>query len=362
MMKDKKTSLIFNPGSTSTKISLYDGLKEVAVSEFTVSADELNKYVKLIDQVSMRADQIRAFMSEHDIKESDIDILIPRYPHFKSKVPGHVMANEDLIADCRAQDPEPFHIMQYSPLMLYEVFKDRIPMAIVDMFQYVEQPECLKTTGLPGVIRPDSCHIENTISITAQVAEQEGKTVEEIDLIVAHLGGGVSFNWVSEGKIRYRIFNGEGAFSPERAGAVPAMDLIRMCFSGNYTEKEMTAFIRNKGGLVAHLGTNNCRMVEQAIKDGDEKAKTVYDAMIMSMIASIGQVLAVAGGKAEKLVLTGGIANSEYVRNMIHSHLEKYIPVIDMPGEHESEFFALFGKNVLDKDLEINDYESPYRK
>ena len=357
-MKNRTMILVFNPGSTSTKIALFDGMKEIASDDYSISTEELSNYQKLIDQVPMRAEQIRMFMKEYQIREEDIDLLVPRYPHFRSRIPGHAMSDEEMIRDCREQ-PEPFHIMQYSPLMLYEVFEDRIPIAIVDMLKYVEQPEELRLTGIPGIRRANSCHIENTISITATIAEQEGVPMEQEDLVVAHLGGGVSFNWVSEGKIRYRIFNGEGAFSPERAGAIPAIDLINLCFSGKYTRKEIEDFIRNKGGLVAYFGINDCRIIEKAIEEGDRRAKEVYDAMILSMIGSIGQVIAIAGKRAGKLVLTGGISRSAYVKDMIRSHLGGLLPIIDMAGEYEAEFFAMFGKDVLEERVEINAYESP---
>lgn len=354
----EKGILVINIGSTSSKIALYRGRESVAVANYNHSREELKRCESVFDQIPLRAAALRLFLDENHITAGDVDLIVPRYPFVNSRRTGNIMCNSDFIRMAESRQ-DAFHVMFITPLVAWEVFGSDVPMAIPDVMANVQVPEVLQITGVPQIRRSGQCHVENIMAVTQKYAYNVGKEIENVGVVVGHMGGGVSTAWVNRGGIRYCMFDGEAGFSPERGGNLPSLPLIDMCFGGEYTKNQITSMIRGAGGLAAHLGTTDCVEVERRIQAGDEKAKLVYDAMIMRMVACIGETAAIAGSGVERILLTGGIANSTYVTGMIREHLELFAPVTVYAGEYEMDYFAGFGLGVLEGRIPVNDYELP---
>ena len=204
-----------------------------------------------------------------------------------------------------------------------------------------------KLTGLPSMRRKGMGHNLNTRAAALRYARENGRDYKDITVIVAHLGGGISVNLHHNGKIEDFINDEEGPFSPERAGGLPMFDVIKECFSGRYDYKGMMKLVKNQGGLMAHLGTTDSRAVEQMIQSGDTHAKLVYDAMILNIAKNIAKCAPNVCGKVDAILLTGGIAYSQYVTSEIEKRVSFLAPVVVYPGEDEMRSLALGGLRVL---------------
>lgn len=350
--------LVLNIGSTSSKISLFKNLTEIADATYTHSKQELQGCKTMMDQLPIRAAALRKFMEEYSLSRDDIDMIVPRYPIFKSKYPGHVMAN-DAFMDMAVNRTDAFHIMFISPIVAREVLGKNIPMAVCDFMANREIDPVMEITGVPQVLRKNSGHIESCMAVSRKLAKETGKKNDELSFVYGHLGGGVSFQWFNNGKVRYGMFDGEASFSSERGGVLPGLEVVDMCFSGEYSKDELVAMFKGNGGLSAHFDTNDCREIEKRMDAGDEQARLVYTAMGIRMAACIGEVSAIAKGKVDRIALAGGIAKSEYITGIIKEHVSHIAPVVIFPSELEGEFFAGFGLDVLTGAEKIRDFEAP---
>ena len=353
-MKEDKRILVLNFGSTSSKIAYFCGEEEVAAKNYDHSVEELKECRTKTQQIPLRRKALEAFLEENQIGESDIDLIVPRYPLEGDENIGHFMADEAFYENACETLDDRFHIMYIAPAVAKEVFGERVPMAVCDVMSYIQVEPELCMTGIPQAKRSNLCHIENTTQISRRLAGELEKPRDELSFAIGHLGGGVSFSWSKGGYVRYCLFDGEGAFSPQRGGIVPSLPLIDLCYSGQYSREEMISLIKGRGGLTAYLGTADCVEVEQRIAGGDEQAKLVYDAMIDSMSACLGDVCAIASGNIDCIVLSGGIANSDYVVSRIKDHVGFIAPVRVYPGEFEMEFFAGFGLDVLNGTINMD--------
>ena len=222
-----------------------------------------------------------------------------------------------------------------------------IPAYIYDGVTVDELLPINKLTGLPSMRRKGMGHNLNTRAAALRYARENGRDYKDITVIVAHLGGGISVNLHHNGKIEDFINDEEGPFSPERAGGLPMFDVIKECFSGRYDYKGMMKLVKNQGGLMAHLGTTDSRAVEQMIQSGDAHAKLVYDAMILNIAKNIAKCAPNVCGKVDAILLTGGIAYSQYVTSEIEKRGSFLAPVVVYPGEDEMRSLALGGLRVL---------------
>lgn len=355
-MNKKNNILIINLGSTSSKISLFQNDIEVATRNYTHEKADLQKCENIFEQIPLRVEVLKKFLSENNLNKEDIDLVVPRYPiSFKSKYIGHLFVNKEFIEFAKKGE-NAFHIMFISPLVAWDVFGEKVKIALCDFMSYIEAPLEYQVTGVPEIKRENKCHVENVTAISRKLAKELNKPIETLSFVVGHLGGGVSFSWFNKGKVRYAMFDGEASFSPERGGVLPGLALAKMCFDKKYTKEQIIGMIKGNGGLAAYFNTTDCREIEKRISNGDEYAKLIYTAMGIRMAACIGEVSAIAKGNLDVIVLTGGIANSKLITDIIEEHISFIAPIKIFPGEFEMEFFANFGLDVLEGTTQINDY------
>ena len=358
MSENRRNILIINPGSTSTKIALYKDGQPAFVKNFAHSREEVAACATWLEQVPFRAQALRNFISEFGITKDDIDFIVPRYiVGSAATYPGHYTVNEALIDYIRS-GRNAFHIMSITPMIAYEVFGLDVPMAVCSYDSYLGIDPVLTVTGIPGIRRSvTKCHMENITAVSGKVAQEAGRAKNELSIIVAHLGGGCSFAWVNKGVISYTMFDGETCMTPERSGAVPALPLVDLCYSGEFTKEQMVKKIKGAGGLVAHFGTNDALEIEKRAIAGDEQAKLIYDGMLVQAAGCIGEIAAVAKGKVDYIAITGGLARGKYVTDRIAEHVGFIAPVKVYPGEFEMESFASFGESVLNGDIPVSAFD-----
>jgi butyrate kinase len=248
------------------------------------------------------------------------------------------------------------HESNLGGIIAYELAKAIGP----DINAYIVDPTCVdelddiaRLSGLPQLPRKSFLHTLNQKAVARRYAKEEGKHYEELSLIVTHMGGGITVGAHKNGRIIdvNNGLNGDGPYSPERAGGLPVGQLVDLCFSGTLTKTEIHKLLKGKGGLVAYLGTNNAVEVEERVLAGDQKAKLVYDGMAYQVAKEIGSMAAVLSGKVDVILLTGGVAYSDYLTNMIRERVSFIAPVLVYPGEDEMMALAFNGHLILTGEL-----------
>lgn len=330
-------SLIINPGSTSTKIGVFED--ETLLFEETLRhpTEEIAKYASIIDQKDFRKDIIVNFLKEKDCDIKSFDVIVGRGGLLKP-IPGGTYAVSDaLLADLKT-GVQGQHASNLGGILAREI-GDEIgaPSYIVDPVVVDELTEVARISGMPELPRRSIFHALNQKAVARRYAKEQGVKYEDLNLIVIHMGGGVSVGAHKKGQIVdvNNILDGEGAFSPERAGTVPVGDLIKLCFSGKYTEKEIYKKICGNGGYNGYLGTNDARDVEKLAKEGNHKAQVVLDAFYYQLAKDAGAMAAVLCGKVDQIILTGGIAYSPLTREKLEERLGFIAPFTVYPGEDE---------------------------
>ena len=330
-------SLIINPGSTSTKIGVFED--ETLLFEETLRhpTEEIAKYASIIDQKDFRKDIIVNFLKEKDCDIKSFDVIVGRGGLLKP-IPGGTYAVSDaLLADLKT-GVQGQHASNLGGILAREI-GDEIgaPSYIVDPVVVDELTEVARISGMPELPRRSIFHALNQKAVARRYAKEQGVKYEDLNLIVIHMGGGVSVGAHKKGQIVdvNNILDGEGAFSPERAGTVPVGDLIKLCFSGKYTEKEIYKKICGNGVYNGYLGTNDARDVEKLAKEGNHKAQVVLDAFYYQLAKDAGAMAAVLCGKVDQIILTGGIAYSPLTREKLEERLGFIAPFTVYPGEDE---------------------------
>ena len=348
--------LAINPGSTSTKIALYDDEKEIFTKTLEHPIDEIEKYDKTIDQFEMRKDLIISFLKENGYDIDDLSAVVGRGGMLPTVKSGAYIVNEAMI-DVLSNRPVMEHASNLGAPIAYEIAKmARVKAYIYDSVRTDELKDIARISGMPDIPRTSTCHVLNTRATAMKVAKKYGKRYQDMNFVVAHLGGGVSLNVHEKGRIVDIISDDEGPFSPERAGRVPCRDLIDLCFSGKYDKKTMQKKLRGNGGLRAYLDTVDAREVEKMIKDGDEKARIIYEAMAYQVAKGIGELATVVDGEVDAIILTGGIAYSDMMVSWIKKRVKFLAPVEVMPGENEMESLAYGTLRVLKGEEAAREY------
>lgn len=330
-------SLVINPGSTSTKIGVFED--ETLLFEETLRhpTEEIMKYASIIDQKDFRKDIIISFLEGKNCDIKSFDVIVGRGGLLKP-IPGGTYAVSDaLLADLYA-GVQGQHASNLGGILAREIGDEiGVPSYIVDPVVVDELTEVARISGMPELPRRSVFHALNQKAVARRYAKEQGKKYEDLNLIVIHMGGGVSVGAHQKGKVVdvNNILDGEGAFSPERAGTVPVGDLIKLCFSGKYTEKELYKKINGNGGYNAYLGTNDARDVEKLAREGNKKAQIVLDAFYYQLAKDAGAMAAVLNGKVDQIILTGGIAYSPLTRQKLEEKLGWIAPFTVYPGEDE---------------------------
>lgn len=351
-------SLIINPGSTSTKLGVFED--ETLVFEETLrhSTEEIAQYASIVDQTDFRKDIILSFLKEKGVDVASFDVVVGRGGMLKPIPGGTYAVTDELLNDLKIGKSGQ-HASNLGGILAKDI-GDSIgkPSYIVDPVVVDELEPISRYSGVPELPRISVFHALNQKAVARRYAKESGRKYEDLNLIVVHMGGGVSVGPHKHGKV-IDIFNaldGDGAFSPERAGAVPVGSLVKMCFSGKYTEKEVYKKLVGNGGFNAYLGTNDMRDVEKMVTDGDTHAAEVRDAFIMQMSKNIGAMAAVLCGKVDQIIVTGGIAYDKAVVAGIKERCEWIAPFTVYPGEDELLALAQGGLRVINGEEEAKPY------
>ncbi len=326
--------LVINPGSTSTKIAIYDGVRPVTSTNLTHSADDLGRYPAIIDQYDFRLNAVEQFLSDNQI--DDLAAVVGRGGLLKPMASGTYSVNETMKADLR-RGVQGQHASNLGGLLAAGIAEPRqIPAFIVDPVAVDEFQPVARISGLPQIERRSLGHALNIRAVSRRVANDMGKSLSEVNFVVAHLGGGISITPLQGGRILdYNNANEAGPFSPERAGTLPAGDVVTMAFSGQYGLKDMLKLMNGKSGMVAYLGTNDARVAIERAKQGDEQAELVLQAMAYQVAKEIGAMATVLSGDIDAIVITGGLAHADYITRMINEYVHFIAPVKIYPGEDE---------------------------
>lgn len=344
-----KCILVINPGSTSTKIAVFRGAEKVFDETLRHSREELAPFHWVMEQVDFRRAVIERALAAHDFDTAQLDGICARGGQLPPCESGTYLV-EQRMADYMYTIKHAAHASNLGCVLALELAQPlHIPAFICDPVSVDEMTEEARITGLPEIRRTMLGHALNCRAMARRCAEEVlHKPLEDCRLIVLHLGGGASARLFIGGKMVDGVRDDEWMFAPERFGGASLQPVVRLCYSGKYTEKEMTDFIRGKGGLVAYLGTADAREVEKRIADGDAQAKLVYDGMLYSAARAIGGLAAAADGQVDRVILTGGIAHSKYVAAYLTKKLSFIAPLEIMPGEFELEALAAGACRVLE--------------
>jgi butyrate kinase len=348
--------LAINPGSTTTKVSLYENETEISTKNLAHSTEELSKYKTPIEQYGMRKQAILDFLEGLSVKPEEIDAVAVRGGPFGKYKSGAYIVGEAMAKD--AQRPQELHHPScISPMLAYEWITQYGAKGFNYDTVYVNEIQPVaRISGVPLISRTCACHVLNSKAVARKIAAKLGKTYDKATFIVCHTGGGSSTSLHKNGKLIDAYDKDEGTFTPVRSGGVPCAALVELCFSGKYTENEVQKMLNGKGGLTAYLGTNDGEEVEERIAKGDEQAKLVYDAMAYQITKDIGALAAVAGGKVDSIILTGGSANSKYLTDIIIQNTKFIAPIEIIPGGIEMEALALGVLRVLKGEETAQEY------
>lgn len=342
-------SLIINPGSTSTKIGVFED--ETLLFEETLrhTTEEIASYASIVDQKDFRKEIITNLLASKSFDMKSLNVVVGRGGMLKPIPGGTYAVTDDLLNDLKI-GKQGQHASNLGGILAREIGDSLgIPSYIVDPVVVDELEPISRYSGVPELPRTSVFHALNQKAVAKRYAKEQGRAYDTMNLIVVHMGGGVSVGAHKEGRV-IDIFNaldGDGAFSPERAGAVPSGALIKMCFSGQYTEKEVYKKIVGNGGFNAYLGTNDMRDVEKMANENNEKAIEVRDAFIMQVAKDIGSMATVLKGKAEAIIVTGGIAYDKAVVAGLKERCEWIAPFTVYPGEDELLALAQGALRVL---------------
>jgi butyrate kinase len=341
--------LVINPGSTSTKIGVFDN--EMAILEKTIrhDTDKINEFPNIIDQYEFRKDMILQTLDEEGINISKLSAVCGRGGLLKPIEGGTYNVNEEMLKDLR-EGYSGQHASNLGGIIAYEIATGlNIPSFIVDPVVVDELAPIARISGLSQIERKSIFHALNQKAVARRVAKELNKKYEDLNLIITHMGGGITVGVHQNGKVIdvNNGLHGDGPFSPERAGTVPAGDLVELCFSGDYYRDEIMKKLVGQGGLVGYLGTNDAIKVEEMIENGDETATLVYDAMAYQIAKEIGGASAVLHGKVDAIILTGGLAYGKGFVKAISERINWIADVVVQPGENELQALAEGALRVL---------------
>lgn len=351
--------IAINPGSTSTKIAVFKNKTSIFEENIKHSNEELAPFDKITDQFEFRKKVIMEHLEKVDFDREKVRLIAGRGGLVKPIKSGVYKVNEAIKRDLM-DSPVGEHASNLGGLIaddLASEFQDALAV-IADPVVVDEMDDIARIAGHPNWERKSVFHALNQKATARRHATAVGKAYDEINVIVAHLGGGISIGAHRKGNVVdvNHAVGGEGPFSPERAGSVPVIDIVRDCFSGKYTEKEISKMLIGKGGLSAYLGTNNAYEVEQRVKAGDEEATLVYEAMAYQVAKTIGEMATVLKGDVDGILVTGGVAYDKWFVGKISDRVDWIAPVYAYPGENEMEALALNGLMVLRGETELKEY------
>ncbi|MGY0373470.1 butyrate kinase [Clostridium sp. JNZ J1-5] len=350
--------LIINPGSTSTKIGVYDDENQILEETLRHSSEEIEKYEHIYDQFEFRKQVILNVLKEKNFDINTLDAVVGRGGLLRPIEGGTYAVNEKMLEDLKS-GVQGQHASNLGGIIANEIAKSlNIPAFIVDPVVVDELDEVARVSGIPEIERKSIFHALNQKAVAKRYAKENNIKYEDLSLIVTHMGGGVSVGAHKNGRIIdvNNALDGEGPFSPERSGGVPIGDLVKMAHSNDYTLEELKKKINGKGGAVAYLGTNDFREVEAMVEKGDENATLIFNAFVYQVAKEIGKCAPVLCGKVDSIILTGGIAYSKKVVKGLEEKISFIAPITVYPGEDELLALAQGAIRVLNGEEEAKEY------
>ncbi len=340
--------LVINPGSTSTKVAVYQDRQQQWVESISHTQEELEPFPDIYSQMDFRADLVKKCCEEHGDQIDSFDAAVGRGGLLP---PVHTGAYEvdEYMLDCLKNRPQLHHASNLGAPIAYAIAQEAgVKAYIYDAVAVDEMEEIYRITGLKDVFRIGRGHNLNMRAAVLNLCEQKGIDYKEHNIMSVHLGGGISVGMFEHGTLVDMISDDEGPFSPERAGGLPAFRVVDYCYDVIDNKADMMKELQRKGGLVAHFGTADSREVEKLVMEGDAHAKLIYDAMILNIAKNIAKLSVDVYGKVDYIVLTGGIAFSKYVTEGIKERVGFIAPVEVVPGEKEMDSLAFGALRVLD--------------
>ena len=355
-----KKILAINPGSTSSKIAVFNDEECIFKTTIRHNTDTIQKFKNVIDQYDFRKDAILQTLKENDFNINDLDAVVGRGGMLKPIESGTYRVNDEMV-DYMRRAPRGEHASNLGCVIAKEIAdKQDIPAFIVDPVAVDEMEDIARYTGMPEIRRDSLFHALNQKAVARKASADLGRPYEELNLIVAHLGGGISVGVHRKGRVIdvNNALDGDGPMSPERSGQVPLGPLYKMIFKGDYTLEEIKRKNYGQGGLVAYLGTNDGYEIQKRIESGDKDAEFIYKVMCYQIAKEIGSGATVLEGDVDAIILTGGLAYDDKILTEEITRRTKFIAdVLVYPGEDEMEALALGALRVLNGKENAKTYE-----
>jgi butyrate kinase len=355
-LHSKYRILVINPGSTSTKIAIYDKKNEILKESISHPPELINQFKKVSDQYKMRHDLIMKHLEKAQIALESIDCIMARGGLLKPISGGVWKINKKMVSELKeAKRGE--HASNLGAVIAHNLAeKHNIPCYIADPVVVDELDPVARITGMPEIKKISIFHALNQKYSAHMVATQLGKKYKDLNAIVAHMGGGITIGAHKNGKVidvNNGLF-GEGPFSPERTGSISAEQIVNLCFSGELTEQEIKKQIHGKGGLTAYFGTSDVKKIMENIDD--EKTQLIINAMIYHICRYIGSLAIIYNGNIDAIVLTGGLAYNHYIVRSITERVNFLGPIFIFPGENEMESLKERAMEVYTGNAEVQEY------
>ncbi len=333
--------LVLNPGSTSTKLAVFDGESPVFEETLRHGREELARFPSIMDQLKYRKGMVLDLLSERGVEIASLAAVVGRGGLMRPVASGTYAVNDAMLNDVRIGFLGQ-HASNLGAVLAHDIAEPAgLPSFVVDPVVVDEMNDLARYSGVPEIKRASLVHALNVKATARRAARELERPLEDVNLVVTHLGGGISVVAIDRGRMTdVSSALSAGPFTPERAGTVPTLELVDLCFAGDHTRDEIRRKLVGGGGFVAYLGTNSAKEVEDRIMGGDERATVVMDAMLYQVAKEIGAMAAVLRGNVDAVVLTGGLANAEYITSRLAAYVDFIAPVIVVPGEDEMEALA----------------------
>lgn len=338
--------LVINPGSTSTEISLFEEETELRSERIVHPVEELRAFDRVLDQLPYRSDIVKSQLAGWGINGGDLSAVVGRSA-LRGKKTGVYEVSPQMVGDIRTGRVGIEHAAVLGCLLAAEIAGLFHVPAFVDHIAFGRFIPLARVSGLPSIERRPAYHVQNIEAVARVAAKAMKRNLSDLNLIIAHLEGGMSIAALEGGKL-VDTTNAldEGPFTTERSGNLPGVALVDLCCSGRYTKAQVLKMIRGEGGMVAYLGTNKLSEIETRVHNGDEEARFYLEAMCYQIAKDIGAMATVLRGKVDAVILTGKILASESAVNWIRERVQFIAPVVTHP-EEEGLSFARAALRVL---------------
>jgi butyrate kinase len=349
--------LVINVGSTSTKVAYFRGNDPAAQENIRYRSEDLAPYQTLEEQLPLRKEGVMKFLADHGVGPDELDIVVSRGGLGKPAPAGAYRIDDAMCRDL-LQGKYGKHPSALGPAMAAEFAKKYgMPAIVIDPPSTDEFESLARFSGIPEIDRKSALHALNQKMAARKYAASLGRKYEDLNVVVAHLGGGATIGAHKKGRVIDSTHGlTEGPFTPERAGTLPTSDLLDLAFSGKLDRKQVQEKLVGKGGLAAYLGTNDARNVEARIKEDDERARLVFEAMAYQIAKDIGAMAVVLKGQVDGIVITGGLAYSKALTAWIEERVRFLAPVAVYPGEDEMTALAEGALRVLKNEEDMKTY------